>query len=287
MRTVASMSPSWLRRMRSWSSEGDRLEVVEDVVAQRRLGLLVALARRVVAQLEEPDELGRDVRVGGDDVVLVALGEARADALAVAAVGAQDRDPPPVEAGVDDQAVQRVRLRLAAPDRGDALRDALAALARGRAAGRWARARRSPAATARRRRRAAASGAPRPRAGRGAPASAWPGESSTLAPTRYIPMRVSPSGSLRSPTWKASPPVNSRSKHSTSSRRGRRVDGRLVGVGQPRGPALGQHAPALVAVARDELLARRGRPTCARARGPRPRRRGARARAGRPGRGGR
>ena len=38
--------------------------------------------------------------------------------------------------------------------------------------------------------------------------------------------------------------------------RGRRVDGRLVGVGQAPGPALGQHAPALVAVARHQLVAR-------------------------------
>ena len=37
--------------------------------------------------------------------------------------------------------------------------------------------------------------------------------------------------------------------------RRRRVDGRLVGVGQARGPALGQHAPALLAVARHELVA--------------------------------
>ena len=107
---------------------GDGVEVLEDVVAQRRLGLLVALARGVEAQLEELDELLGDVRVGRDHVELVALGEARADALAIAPQRAQDGDLTPVEARGDDQPVERVGLGLAAPDRGDAVGDALADL---------------------------------------------------------------------------------------------------------------------------------------------------------------
>ena len=107
---------------------GDRVEVLEDLLAQRGLRRLVALARRVEAPLEQLHLLLRDVRVRRDHVVLVALGEARAQALAVLAVGAQHGDLAPVQAGRDHEAVERVRLGLAAPDGRDAVGDPLAGL---------------------------------------------------------------------------------------------------------------------------------------------------------------
>ena len=60
-------------------------------------------------------------RVRRQHVVLVALGEARADPLAVLAVGAQDLDLAPVEPRRQHEPVERVGLRVAAPDRGDAV----------------------------------------------------------------------------------------------------------------------------------------------------------------------
>ena len=89
----------------------DLLEVGEDLVAQRALGGLVGLEVRVEPQLEVAHELGGDRGVRRQHVVLVALGEARADPLAVLAVGAQDRHLRAVEPGGDHQPVQRVGLR--------------------------------------------------------------------------------------------------------------------------------------------------------------------------------
>ena len=90
---------------------GDVVEVGEDLVAQRRLGRLVGLELGVEAQLEVAHELGGDRRVRDQHVVLVALGEARADALAVLAVGAQDRDLAAVQPGGDHEPVERCRSR--------------------------------------------------------------------------------------------------------------------------------------------------------------------------------
>ena len=98
-----------------------RLEVGEDLVAQAALGGLVALARGVEAGLEVAHELGRQGGVGHQHVVLVALGEARAHALAVLAVGAQDRELAAVQARGDDEPVERVALGVAAPDGRDHL----------------------------------------------------------------------------------------------------------------------------------------------------------------------
>ena len=103
----------------------DLLEVGEDLVAQVALGGLVGLDVGVEAQLEVAHELGRDRRVRHQHVVLVALGEARADALAVLAVRAQDRDLAAVEAGRDHELVERVRLVVAAIDGRDRLRHAV------------------------------------------------------------------------------------------------------------------------------------------------------------------
>jgi hypothetical protein len=115
VRKVAPIAPSWLRRMRSWS-------VGQDLVAQRALGDVVGLDRGIEPQLEVAHELGRDRRVRRQYIVLVALGEARAEPLAVLAIRAQDRHLRAVEAGGDDEPVQRVGLGLAAIDRGDRLR---------------------------------------------------------------------------------------------------------------------------------------------------------------------
>ena len=104
----------------------DLLEVGEDLVAQRALGVLVGLDVGVEPQLEVAHELGGDRRVGRQHVVLVALGEARADPLAVLAVGAQDRDLRAVEPGGDHEPVQRVGLGVAAVDGGDRLGHAVA-----------------------------------------------------------------------------------------------------------------------------------------------------------------
>ena len=83
--------------------------------------VLVALALGVEAQLEQVHELLRQHGVRRQHVVLVALGEARADPLAVLAVGAQDLDLVPVEARRQHEPVERVGLRVAAPDRRDAV----------------------------------------------------------------------------------------------------------------------------------------------------------------------
>ena len=228
--------------MRSWSSELDRVEVLEDLLAQRRLGRLVALARRVEAQLEQPHQLLGDARVGRDHVVLVALGEARADPLAVLAVGAQDRDLAPVEAGRDHQPVERVRLGLAAPDGRDAVGDPLAGLVEvERAVGR-ARARRTPAPTSRRRRRQARRELldhPQPEVLEHRRRAA---ELELAADAVQPDARVS-SPSLRSPTRNGLPAVNRRSKAGDVLRGRRRVDRRLVVLGQPLAPSA-RRAPA-------------------------------------------
>ena len=86
-------------------------------------------------------------RVRREHVVLVALGEARADALAVLAVGAQDRDLR-ASPGPATMTSRLSESDSASPRQTAAMhsRDAVAALRRGRAAGRSGRARRSPAA---------------------------------------------------------------------------------------------------------------------------------------------
>ena len=150
---------------------GDLVEVGEDLVAQRRLGRLVGLQLGVEAQLEVAHELRGDRGVGHQHVVLVALGEARADALAVLAVRAQDRHLAAVEPGGDHQPVEVVGLGVAAVDGGEQLRHAVADARRGPAARRRGRARGTPAPTSRRR-RPAASRSPRSRAARGPRASA-------------------------------------------------------------------------------------------------------------------
>ena len=102
----------------------ERLDLVEagdDLLAQRRLGRLVARVLGVEAQLEQVHELLGHRRVAHQHVVLVALGEARADPLAVLAVGAQDLDLAPVEPGREHEPVERVGLGVAAPDGGDAV----------------------------------------------------------------------------------------------------------------------------------------------------------------------
>ena len=104
----------------------DLVEVGEDLGAQRALGLLVGLEVRVEAQLEVAHELRRDRGVGHQHVVLVALGEARADPLAVLAVGAQDRDLAAVQPGRDHEPVEIVGLRVAAVHRREQLGDAVA-----------------------------------------------------------------------------------------------------------------------------------------------------------------
>ena len=105
---------------------GDLLEVGDDLVAQRALGGLVRLQVRIEPQLEVAHELGGDRGVRRQHVVLVALGEARADPLAVLAVRTQDRHLRAVEPGGDHQPVQRVGLRVAAVDGRDRLGDAVA-----------------------------------------------------------------------------------------------------------------------------------------------------------------
>ena len=95
---------------------GDRVQPGQDLVAQRLLGRLVGGAVRVEALLEVAHERGGDLGVGRQHVVLVRLREARADPLAVHPVGAQDVDLAPLEAGQDDEPVQRVRLGLPAAD---------------------------------------------------------------------------------------------------------------------------------------------------------------------------
>jgi hypothetical protein len=102
----------------------DVVEVGEDLLAQRGLRFLIRLAGGIEARLEVAHELGRECGVRDQHVVLVALGEARAHALAVFAVGAQDRELMAVQPGRDDEPVERVALRLPAPDGGDRLRDA-------------------------------------------------------------------------------------------------------------------------------------------------------------------
>ena len=104
----------------------DRVEIREDLVAQRHLGRRVARPGGIEAQLEVAHELRRHLGVRGQHVVLVALGEARADALAVHAIGAQDVDLAPVEAGHDHEPVERVGLGVAAADRRDAVGQPLA-----------------------------------------------------------------------------------------------------------------------------------------------------------------
>jgi hypothetical protein len=59
---------------------------------------------------------------------------------------------------------------------------------------------------------------------------AW--ESSTLSPTRYIPMRVSPSGSLRRPTWNGLAAREQALEVGDVVGRRAGIDGRLVGVGR-------------------------------------------------------
>ncbi len=230
-----------------------RLEVGEDVLAHRRLGRLVALDRGVVAQLEEADEPGRDVRIGRDDVVLVALGEARADALAVLAIGAQDGHAPPVQAGVDDQAVQRVRLGLAAPHRRDALRDALAALLEvERQVGG------AEHAEVLQPRRAVAAEQPRGPLLDHAQAEVLEDRHGLrqldLVADAVHPDARQPVGLVAQADVEGLAPGEQALEAVDVVGRRRRVDGRLVGVGQASRPALGQHAAALVAVARDELV---------------------------------
>ena len=107
---------------------GDLVEVGQDLLAQGQLAGLVARVRGVEAQLEVAHELGRHRRVGRQHVVLVALGEARPDPLAVAAVGAQQRELAPVQARRHHQPVERVGLALAAPHGADRVGHALAAV---------------------------------------------------------------------------------------------------------------------------------------------------------------
>ena len=107
----------------------ERLDLVQrgqDRLAHRLLGRLVALVLGVEAQLEQLHEVGGQRRVLDQRVVLVALGEARADALAVLAVCAQDLDLVPVQARREHEPVERVGLRVAAPDGRDAVGDARA-----------------------------------------------------------------------------------------------------------------------------------------------------------------
>ena len=102
----------------------ERLDLVQrgqDRLAQGLLGRLVALVLGVEAQLEQLHEVRGQRRVLDQRVVLVALGEARADALAVLAVRAQDLDLAPVQPGREHEPVERVGLRVAAPDGRDAV----------------------------------------------------------------------------------------------------------------------------------------------------------------------
>ncbi len=104
----------------------DVLEISQDLLPQRGLGRLVGLDPRVEAQLEVAHELGRDRRVGRQHVVLVALGEARAEPLAVLAIRAQDRHLRAVEPGRDHKPVERVGLVLTPVDGGDRVAHAIA-----------------------------------------------------------------------------------------------------------------------------------------------------------------
>jgi hypothetical protein len=103
----------------------DRVEVGEDRFPQRGLRVRIAAMPRVELELEVRHQLRRDAGVGRQDVVLVRLREARPDSLAVHAVGAQHADLAPVESGQHHQAVERVGLRVAATDGGDAVGQAL------------------------------------------------------------------------------------------------------------------------------------------------------------------
>ena len=126
MRSVASIDRQLVAQDAVVVERGDLVEVGQDLVAQRGLGRLVGLDVGVEAQLEVAHELGGDRGVGHQHVVLVALGEARADPLAVLAVGAQDRHLAAVQPGGDHEPVEVVGLGVAAADRREQLGDAVA-----------------------------------------------------------------------------------------------------------------------------------------------------------------
>ena len=130
VRTVASIVPRKVRRIRSWSSEVTPRRSCED----RRADLVDLLLR-------EPRAIGSNLRLEQTRRAAprsagsrrarrsIVLGEAGRHALAVVAVRAQDRDLAPREAAGDDEPVQRVGLGLAAPHGRDRLGDAVGRLA--------------------------------------------------------------------------------------------------------------------------------------------------------------
>ena len=164
-------------------------------------------------------------------------------------------DPPPVQAGVDDQAVQRVGLRLAAPHGGDALRDALAALLEvERQVGG------TEHAEVLQPQGAVAAEQPRGPLLDDAQAEVLErrhrlGELDLVAHAVHPDARQA-FGLVAQADVEGLAAGEQALEAADVVGRGRRVDGRLVGVGQAPGPALGQHAPALLAVARHELVAR-------------------------------
>jgi len=100
------------------------VQVRADLRAKGIHGLGVAGSRGVEPHLEQPHQLLGDERVRREGVVLVLDREGRVHAVVVLAIGAQDLHLPPIDAGRDDQAIERVGLALPAPHRADALGDA-------------------------------------------------------------------------------------------------------------------------------------------------------------------
>ena len=100
----------------------DRLSDLVEILLGRRPG-------GVELRLEHAHERGRDVRVLGHRIVAVLLGVPCGHAHAVLAEGTQDLHVTPIEVGERDQPIQRIRFRLASPDRRDRRRDVVGFLA--------------------------------------------------------------------------------------------------------------------------------------------------------------
>ncbi len=90
--------------------------------------LAVALGRRVEARLEQLGRAARQLVVADERLLHVGLAERDADLQQVLAVGAQDHDLAPVEAGLQHQLVEAVVLGLAAPDAREGVLEVLADL---------------------------------------------------------------------------------------------------------------------------------------------------------------
>ena len=101
------------------------MQILHDLVPDRRGLLFGSVANRIELRLEQADEPRRDLRVRGHRIVAVLIRESRGDPHPVGAVRAEDLDLPPGQTPHDHQAVEGIHLRLAAPHRAERVADRL------------------------------------------------------------------------------------------------------------------------------------------------------------------